>query len=101
MAGRIDLKFSGNIVGVTGFPAVGLLKMCMIHFNKSYKVLDKILCGTEMIARLLGSMFQMCDYKMLTLACVLIAMMFSASMATSVKKCKYTLRRNWLTGPYM
>ncbi len=33
MAGRIDLKFSGNILGVTGFQAVGLKEKYMIHFK--------------------------------------------------------------------
>ena len=33
MASRIHLKFSGNILAATGFPAVGLLKKCMVHFD--------------------------------------------------------------------
>ena len=42
MAGQIDLKFSGNILGVTGFIAVGLMKKCMIHFKviPSYLTFD-------------------------------------------------------------
>ena len=33
MAGLIDFKFSGGILGTTGLPARGLLEMCMIHFK--------------------------------------------------------------------
>ncbi len=33
MPGPIDLKFSGAILGITGFLARGILEMCMIPFK--------------------------------------------------------------------
>ena len=36
-----------------------IAKQNKLFFYKSYKVLDKMPCGTEMIARLLGSMISM------------------------------------------
>ncbi len=35
MPAPIDLKFSGGILGTIGYPAVGLMKKCMIHFKSS------------------------------------------------------------------
>ena len=37
--GPIDLKFSGIIFGHAGFPARGLLEMCMIHFKSNASLL--------------------------------------------------------------
>ncbi len=34
MTGPIDLKFSGGILGIVGFLASGLLKICLIHFKE-------------------------------------------------------------------
>ncbi len=33
MPAPIELKFSGDILGIIDFPAVGLMKKCMIPFN--------------------------------------------------------------------
>ncbi len=38
MAGPIDLKFSGGILGIGGLPARGLLEMCLIHFKNIWIV---------------------------------------------------------------